>query len=195
MSGGGGDTRVAEMESKEALAEQAAISLQRYGEIFVPLENQYIETTLNQFSDQNYNNAMGQAATQAAGVYEQGMADFQNAAMMQRGLDPSMGAYREESAALRAAQARGMGQAMTDAALTNTDQGYQGLSNIVKMGQGLATDTMSGQMELAQNQMDRVKAQAQADFGASSSLRNLAGNVAGQGFGAAYGLNKNFGDD
>ena len=125
MSGGGGDTRVAEMESKEALAEQAAISLQRYGEIFVPLENQYIETTLNQFSDQNYTNAMGQAATQAAGVYEQGMADFQNAAMMQRGLDPSMGAYREESAALRAAQARGMGQAMSDAAITNTDKGYQ----------------------------------------------------------------------
>lgn len=193
MSGGGGDTRVAEMESKEALAQQAAISLQRYGQIFVPLENQYIQSTLNQFSDQNYNNAMGQAATQAAGVYEQGMADMQNAAIMNRGLDPSMGSFQQESAALRAAQARGMGQAMTDAALTNTDQAYQGLTNIVRMGQGLATDTMSGQMELAQNQRDRIGAQAERDFGASSSLRNVAGTIGGMGAGAGFGLNRNYG--
>lgn len=192
MSGGGG-SKPEELESREALAQQAAVSLQRYGQVFVPLENQYIQSTLNQFSDQNYNTAMGQAATQAAGVYEQGMADFQNAAMMQRGLDPSMGAYQQESAALRAAQARGMGQAMSDAALTNTDRGYQGLANIVKMGQGLATDAMSGQMELAQSQMDRVNSQAERDFGASSSLRNVAGTIGGMAGGAAYGLNRNYG--
>ena len=192
MSGGGG-SKPEELESREALAQQAAVSLQRYGQVFVPLENQYIQSTLNQFSDQNYNTAMGQAATQAAGVYEQGMADFQDAAMMQRGLDPSMGAYQQESAALRAAQARGMGQAMSDAALTNTDRGYQGLANIVKMGQGLATDAMSGQMELAQSQMDRVNSQAERDFGASSSLRNVAGTIGGMAGGAAYGLNRNYG--
>lgn len=187
MSGGGGG-KPEELESKEALAQQAAISLQRYGEVFVPLENQYIQSTLNQFSDQNYDSSMGRAATQAAGVYEEGMADFQNAAMMQRGLDPSMGAYQGESAALRTAQARGMGQAMSDAGMTNTDQAYQGLANIVKMGQGLATDSMSGQMQLAQNQMDRVTAQRDRDFGASSSLRNVAGTVTGMGAGTAYGL-------
>jgi len=187
MSGGGGG-KPEELESKEALAQQAAISLQRYGEIFVPLENQYIQSTLNQFSDQNYDSSIGRAATQAAGAYEEGMSDFQNAAMMQRGLDPSMGAYQGESAALRTAQARGMGQAMSDAGITNTDQAYQGLANIVKMGQGLATDSMSGQMQLAQNQMDRVTAQRDRDFGASSSLRNVAGTVTGMGAGTAYGL-------
>lgn len=192
MSGGGG-SKPEELESREALAQQAAVSLQRYGQVFVPMENQYIQSTLNQFSDQNYVNAMGQASTQATGAYEQGMGDFQNAAVMQRGLDPSMGAYQQESAALRAAQARGVGQAMTDAAITNTDRGYQGLSNIVKMGQGLATDAMSGQMEVAQNQMDRVTAQRNQDFGASSSLRNLAGTVTGMGAGSAYGLNRNYG--
>lgn len=192
MSGGGGG-KPEELESKKALAEQAAISLQRYGQIFVPLENSYIQSTMNQFGDQAYQDRMGQAATQAAGVYETGMADFQNAAMMQRGLDPSMGAYQNESAALRAAQARGVGQAMSDAGISNTDQAYQGLANIVKMGQGLATDTMQGQMELAQNQIDRVSAQAQRDFGASSSLRNLAGTVTGAGAGTAFGLDKNYG--
>ena len=77
---------------------------------------------------------------------------------------------------------------MSDAGLTNTDQAYQGLANIVKMGQGLATDSMSGQMQLAQNQMDRVTAQRDRDFGASSSLRNVAGTVTGMGAGTAYGL-------
>jgi len=190
---GGGSGKIDEMESKKALAEQAAISLQRYGEVFVPLENSYIQSTLNQFGDQAYQGSMGRAATQATGVYEAGIGDMQNAAVMNRGLDPSMGAFQEESAALRAAQARGVGQAMSDAGLTNTDQAYQGLANIVKMGQGLATDTMAGQMDLAQNQADRVSAQAQQDFGASSSLRNLAGTVTGAGAGTAFGLRNNYG--
>ena len=46
-------------------------------------------------------------------------------------------------------------------------------------------------MEVAQNQMDRVTAQAQRDFGAHS-LRNVAGTVAGTGAGAAFGLDKNY---
>ncbi len=189
---GGGSGKVDEMESKQALAEQAAISLQRYQQTFVPLENSLIQSTLNQFSQPAYENRMGQAGTQASGVYEEGIADMQNAAVMNRGLDPSMGAFQEESAALRTAQARGTGQAMSDAGLTNTDQAYQGLANIVKMGQGLATDSMQGQMQLAQNQLDRVNSQATQDFGASSSLRNVAGTVAGAGAGTAFGL-KNYG--
>ena len=53
MSGGGGDTRVREPRAQAALAEQAAINLKRYGDIFVPLENQFIETTLEKFNDNN----------------------------------------------------------------------------------------------------------------------------------------------
>ena len=44
MGGGGEDPK--EAESKLALAEQAAISLRRYGEVFVPLENQLIDQTI-----------------------------------------------------------------------------------------------------------------------------------------------------
>ena len=178
MCGGGGDTRVREPESQAALAEQAAINLRRYGEIFVPLENQFIETTLAQFDDRNYERAMGNASTRIAGLYEQGINDFRNAAF-QRGLDPTSGAFQAESGALRAAQARGMGQGMADAGMSNTDQGLSGLTSIVRMGQGLSNDAMQGQMALAEIQLGRARSQANLDFQSNSSLMNALGTGAG----------------
>jgi len=180
--GGGGDTRVREPESQQALAEQAAINLRRYGEIFVPLENQFMETTMATFDQPNYDRAMGMAGTQTAGLYERGLGDF-NRAAFQRGLDPSSGAYGAESSALRAAQARGMGTAMADAGMSNTDQGLGGLTAIVRMGQGLQNDAMQGQMDLAQNQMQRAGAQAQNAFQRNSSISGAFGTAAGMGAG------------
>ena len=185
MCGGGGDTRVREPESQAALAEQAAINLRRYGDIFVPLENQFIETSMAQFDDRNYERAMGNAATRVAGLYESGMADF-NQAAFSRGLDPTSGAYRAESSALREAQARGMGQAMADSAMSNTDQGLGGLTAIVRMGQGLSNDAMEGQLSLAQNQSERANRQAQMAFQNNQSIANIAGT--GIGMGAGYVL-------
>lgn len=185
MCGGGGDTRVREPESQAALAEQAAINLRRYGDIFVPLENQFIESSMAQFDDRNYQRAMGNAATRVAGLYESGMTDF-NQAAFGRGLDPTSGAYRAESSALREAQARGMGQAMADSGMSNTDQGLGGLTTIVRTGQGLANDAMEGQMSLAQNQLGRARSQANIDFQNNSSLMSVAGTAAG--IGAGYAL-------
>lgn len=182
--GGGGDTRVREPRAQAALAEQAAINLRRYGDIFVPLENQFMETTLNTFNDQNYTDAMGQASTRTAGLYERGMQDFTDAAF-QRGLDPSSGAYQAESSALRAAQARGMGTAMADSGMSNTDQGLAGLTSIVRMGQGLQNDAMEGQLALAQNQMDRAGQNAQNAFQRNSSISGAFGTAAGMGAGYA----------
>ena len=183
--GGGGDTRVREPESQLALAEQAAINFNRYRDIFVPLENQFMETTMDTFSDRNYANVGGQASTRIAGLYEQGLGDFTNAAY-QRGLDPSSGAFQGESAALRTAMARGMGTGSADAQMSNTDQGLEGMTAIVRMGQGLANDAMQGQMSLAENQLGRARSQANMDFQSNSSLMNVAGPAAG--IGAGYAL-------
>lgn len=180
--GGGGSSKVKEPEAQAALAEQAAINLRRYGEIFVPLENQFMETTMETFNDQNYTNVMGQASTRTAGLYERGLRDFQNAAF-ERGLDPSSGAYQSESMALRAAQARGMGTAMADSGMSNTDQGLAGLTAIVRMGQGLQNDAMEGQLSLAQNQMDRASSDAQSAFQRNSSITGAFGTAAGMGAG------------
>lgn len=182
MCGGGGSGKIREPESQLALSEQMAMNLRRYGEIFVPLENQFIETTQETFNDENYARAMGQASTRTAGLYERGLADFQNAAF-QRGLDPSSGAYQAESSAIREAQARGMGTAMADSGMTNTDQGVAGLTSIVRMGQGLSNDALQGQIALASNQMDRAGAEAQNAFQRNSSITGAFGTAAGMGAG------------
>jgi hypothetical protein len=183
---GGGDYEPEESEAKLALAEQAAISLQRYGDVFVPLENQFIESSFRRFDDQAYDSAIGQAQTQAMGLYERAIQDQQSAAFG-RGFDPTSGAFQGESEALRAAQARGVGLAGANAGIDNTDQAYAGLTGVVRMGQGLATDAMSGQIDLAQNALDRGNAQARQDFQNISSLRSLAGT--GAGIASGYGLN------
>ena len=185
MGGGGEDPK--ESESRLALAEQAAFSLARYGDWAVPLEDMFIADAQQQFEQQKYADAMGRATTQAAGIYEQGLGDMQRAAFG-RGFDPSSGAFQGESAALRAAQARGMGYAGANAGIANTDRGYNMLSNVLRMGQGLATDAMQGQIDVAQAGVDRLSRQAEQDFMRSSSLQNLAGTATGMASG--YGLNR-----
>lgn len=185
MCGGGGDTRVREPESQEALAEQAAFSLRRYGELIVPLENEFMETTQEMFRDQNYENVMGQASTRIAGLYEQGIGDFEQMAM-NKGIDPSSGRFIAESEALRSAQARGMGTGAADMGMTNTDQGLGALTGIVRQGHGLENDSMQGYMGLAQNQMRRAQSQANLDFQNNNSLASVAGTAVGAT--AAYTL-------
>ena len=48
---GGGGSDPKELESKKALAQQAANALRRYGETFVPLENMFIDDTKAMFAE------------------------------------------------------------------------------------------------------------------------------------------------
>jgi len=186
MCGGGGDVRVDELESKLALAEQAAISLQRYGDTFVPLENAFIQDQYDRFDGSAYNDAMGRAATQATSIYEDGLADL-NQGAFNRGYDPTSGAYQSESGALRAAQARGVGLTAAGAGISNTDAAYEGLGNVIAMGQGLQTNTMTGNIDRLQSGLDRAEAQAERDFARSSSIQQIAGTGAGM-VTSGYGL-------
>lgn len=185
MCGGGGDNRVAELESKKALAQQAAVSLQRYGETFVPLENMFIQDSFDMFGDPAYGDVMGRASTMTSSIYEEGIDDLNRGAFA-RGLDPTSGAYQSESSALRAAQARGMGLATAGAGLDNTDAAYQGLNNVIAMGQGLQTNAMSGNIDRLQSGLERASAEAERDFAKSSSIQQIAGT--GAGMAASYGL-------
>jgi|TARA_B110000285_G_C14881819_1_gene494282 hypothetical protein len=185
MCGGGGDNRVEELESKQALAQQAANALQRYGDVFVPLENMYIQDNLNRFGEDAYNATAGQATQGASAIYEGGLQQL-NQGAFNRGLDPTSGSYQTESSALKEAQARGMGLAGAGAGLDNTDQAYRGIGNVVRMGQGLATEAQAGNISLMQSGLDRAGAQAEADFAKSSSIQQVVGTAAGMG--AGYGL-------
>jgi len=184
MCGGGGDTRQPELESKLALAEQAGQTLQRYGQVFVPLENQYIQDQFDRFGGSAYQDAMSRASNQTSSIYEDAIGDM-NAGAFGRGYDPTSGAYQAESNALRAAQARGMGLASAGAGIDNTDAAYQGLGNVIAMGQGLQGTTMQGNVDRLQSSLDQAGAQAEQDFAKSSSIQQVIGT--GAGMAASYG--------
>lgn len=185
--GGSDPDKPEESMAKMALAETAAANLQRYGEIFVPLENLYIDKATASFNQENYVGQMGDASNQASQIYERGIDDA-TAGAFQRGLDPTSGAFTEESAALRTAQAVAMGENSANAGLSQTDRGFGRLLNVVKMGQGLAGEVQEGLVDQAQNQLGAVQRKAEEDFSRSSSIQSLAGTAAG--LGAGYGLNR-----
>lgn len=187
MCFGGDAPKPEEMESRKAFAEQAAIYLREYGRTGYQLENQYIRSVQNQFSPENYDSAIARGMGAAQMAYEPGLADMQSAAF-NRGVDPGSGAFMSESESLRAAQARAMGQAGSDAGISNTDIGLSGLMNIAKIGQGQQVDAFQGQMDLASLASRRIRDQARDDFTRSQSLQNTVGF--GVGGIAGYGLNQ-----
>lgn len=179
---GGGDG-VEELESKKALAQQAANALQRYGQTFVPLENMYIEDSQKMFGFDESQKAMATAQNQTSGMYEQGLGDMASA-QFRMGLDPTSGRSTNESLALREAQARGMGLAGAEAGISYTDSGYQALGNVINMGQGLQTSAQSGNIDRLQAGLDLAGSQARSDFAKSSSLQSIAGTGAGMAYGS-----------
>ena len=187
MCFGGDAPKPEEMESRKAFAEQAAIYLREYGRTGYKLENQYIRSVQNQFSPENYDSAIARGMGAAQMAYEPGLADMQSAAF-NRGVDPGSGAFMSESESLRAAQARAMGQAGSDAGISNTDIGLSGLMNIAKIGQGQQVDAFQGQMDLADLASRRIRDQARDDFTRSQSLQNTVGF--GVGGIAGYNLNQ-----
>lgn len=188
MCGGGGD-KPEEMESRLALAQQSAAALSAYGRNFYKLENQEIDAARRQFDVGNYDRAAAAGMQQAAREYEPAYQEFQLGAV-RRGFDPGSGAYGAQSEALRGAQARAMGLAGADRAISNTDIGFNRLANVVAMGQGQQADAFAGQMDLAGLASDRLRDQARDDFTRSSSLQNTLGTLAGGT--AAYGINQRY---
>ena len=182
--GGGGD-EPREVESKNALAQQAANALSRYGDVFVPLENMYINDTKAMFADGASDDAMTATQNQTSAIYEQGFGDMRGA-QFQMGLDPNSGRAVGESNALREAQARGMGLAGSDAGLSYTDSAYQNLGNVIQMGQGLQAQAVDGNISRMQSSLDRADSAAQRDFASSQSIASIAGT--GAGMAAGYGL-------
>lgn len=182
MCGGGGGYEEKEPESKLALAQQAANALKRYGEVFVPLENAFIQDSLNSFGDDAYGSVMGQTSTNIAQMYEDKMPAYTNQ-IFAGGIDPTSGAYAGKTDSIMAAKARSMGEGAANAGIRHTDNAYAGLQNVVKAGQGLQTDVMQGNVSRMNDSLALAGTQAEADFRKNSLASEVAGTVAGVGSG------------
>ena len=177
----GKGSKVDETEQERALAEIAAQRFNRYKEVFAPLEDQYIQQVFDVRDQSNYENAGGIAAAQFQKEFQTGQDKLTNQ-MFQQGVDPSSGAFQENSAALRRAQAVGQGLGVSGAKVANTDRFYQGLRGVMAIGQGQASDAIEGMAGLARQSGEKATAAAESAFTKSSAVRS--GVAAGLGYAA-----------
>lgn len=168
-----------ETEEQRALAEIAAQRFNRYKEVFAPLEDQYIQQVMDVRDQSNYETAGGLAAAEFQRGFQTGQENLQNE-MFQQGVDPSAGAFQENSAALRRAQAVAQGRGVSGAKVANTDRFYQGLRGVAAIGQGQAADAIEGMAGIARSSQEKANTAAENAFTRSSAVRS--GVAAGIGY-------------
>ena len=171
-----------ETEEQRAIAQIAAERFNRYREVFAPLEDQYIQQVMDTRNQGNYELAGGITAAEFQRGFQEGQTNLQRE-MFNQGVDPTSGAFQENSAALRRAQAVKQGLGVSGAKVQNTDRFYQGLRGVMAMGQGQAADAIDGMGAVAQRAAERANQQAESAFQSSSALRS--GVMAGLGYAAS----------
>ena len=175
---GKGAKKLDETEQERALAEVAAQRFNRYKEVFAPLEDQYIQQVFDVRNQSNYENAGGIAASQLQREFQTGQ-DKLSDQMLQQGVDPSSGAFQENSAALRRAQAVGQGIGVSGAKVANTDRFYKGLRGVMAIGQGQSADAIEGMAGIARQSQKNAITSAESAFNSNKAVRNIGGGILG----------------
>ena len=186
MSGGGDPKTPSESKAYKALAEQAGTYFNRYQDVFVPLENSYINSVIDIGSENNYNKAAGAAGSAFTAQYSPELLNQQRQ-MLSQGIDPSSGKFQSTNQNNYNKFGTAMGLGMADASSNNTDRLFGGMTNLVKMGQGIQAEATKGQIGLAQAAESKARGAAETDFIKSQSNESVAGTATG--IAAGYGLN------
>lgn len=183
--GGGTPERPDESEAYRALAEQSATYLNRYIDVFVPLENQYIQSVFDAGNEAAYDTARSKAENIAQSAFERNIGQFERN-MLASGIDPSSGRFAGGMADKYENFGQIRGLAGADAGINNTDRAVGGLMGLVKQGQGLANEAMQGQAALAQTAEDKIRSQFATDFVDSQQRGQAFGVAAGMGAAGLY---------
>jgi hypothetical protein len=187
MSGGGDPKTPSESEAYKALAYQAGTYFNRYQDVFVPLENSYINSVVDIGSEENYNQAAGAAGSAFTSQYSPELLNQQRQ-MLAQGVNPSSGKFQSTSQNSYGNFGSAMGLGMADASANNTDRLFGGMTNLVKMGQGIQSEATKGQIGLAAASEYKARGSAQTDFMKDQSNNSVAGTAVG--IGAGYTLNR-----
>jgi hypothetical protein len=189
MGGGGSAERPDETEAYKALANQTATFFNRYKEVFVPLENMYIESVFEAGEGAAYQKAEDIGALTAQRAFENNIGEASQE-LLARGIDPSSGAFKARTEDMYSTLGAARGLNAADAQIGNTDRFLGGINEVMKMGQGVNSEAAQGQIALAQTAEDKARSLAATEF--SKGQQGLQALGAGAGmFGA--GVYNNFG--
>ncbi len=184
---GGGSTEIKDSASQKALASIAARRFNLYQQYYVPLENQYMSDVFAMKSPSAFKDVEGFVSAVQQPEFQAGRRQMEQRAFAM-GADPTSGQYQAAASAMNQAQAAGMGRGTAEALSGQVDRYYQGMQNIVAMGQGQAGQAMAGLGDVAALAQQRSAAEAKTSFSNYLGRQQGIGALVGTGIGL-YGLN------
>jgi hypothetical protein len=192
MSGGGGSTTIKDTPQQKALAKIAAQRFNLYQQYFVPLENQFIAESLAQRDPSTFDNVSAFVSAVQQPDFQRQISQIQQQ-QFQQGVDPTSGQFVGRSRELSEGQARGMGLGTAEALSGQVDRYYQGLQNIIALGEGQAGTAVAGLSDVAQMAQRTGAAEAKTAFQRGQAVPTAVGT--GLGLGIGYGLAGRTGGD
>ena len=157
--GKGSSNEVKETAQQKALADVASQEWNRYQDVFVPLENQFIQKAQGMGAESNYKGLAGTTNTGFNEAYSQAQQQTQKG-LNQAGVDPTSGKTTAAMNALAQNQMQEEGQA-TAQGQHNATQRYTGnLSNVMGMGKGQEKQSVAGLQEISSAATERANQRA-----------------------------------
>ena len=182
LMGGGGSTKIKDTASQKALANIAAKRFNLYQQYYVPLENQFMQDVFGMLDQSAFENVSGFVNALQQPQFQAARRDMERAAFSQ-GVDPTSGQFQARGEAMGQAQARGMGLGTAEALSGQTDRYYQGLQNIIAMGQGQAGQAISGLSDVGDIASKRAAAEAKTGLSNYLGRQQMLGSAVGTGVG------------
>ncbi len=182
MSGGGGSTEIKDTPAQKKLASIAAQRFNLYQQYYVPLENQFIGE-VKALTQQGKFDSVESVVTASLNPEFQNARNMVSNRLMQQNVDPTSGRYVATMEDLSQRQARGTGLATASAGSQQIDRYYQGMQNIVAMGQGVAGTGISGLGDIATMSGEIGRAQARAGLDQYMAGQEAVGTAVGTALG------------
>lgn len=183
--GGGGGGGVKETQDQQEMARIAAERYNLYQANYVPLEEFYKKKVFESRSPAAYETVRGLAGAEYSDKFAPAMEE-RDLGLAAKGINPSSGAFK--SPAMEKAYAESAGRGIAGAEVGNTNRFYRGLEGVIQMGQGQSSSAMEGLIETSNRSGENAAAAARSAFEGGSLVNDVAGTVAGAGYG--YALNK-----
>ena len=186
MGSGGGEVPD-ETPAYRALAEQTAQYYNRFVNVFQPLEDMYISEVFRADDASQYRKAMDSATSAVQSEFEPRLQQLGQKTLARGGVTPGSGAFSGALENPYNQLGTSLGLVAADAGINNTDRYLGGVSEVVKRGQGQASQAIQSQIGLAKSAEDKARSQAMTAFADNQQKQQMLGT--GLGVGAGYGFN------
>jgi len=183
--GGGGDNKIEETEQQKALAEVSMKEWQNYLDKYRPFENAYMDDVERMNTTQQYNQVAGLSAVPVESEFSNAVAET-SSAMTRGGINPNSGMFKSQMGKLDRAKSSVKADSMSQAQLGQQNRYVGGINNIVRMGQGQATEAIQGFGDMASMSGQKAYNDARNAMQNRNDNAQIGGQVIGAG--VRYGL-------